>query len=173
MPASHDNQDSPGAFEVLQGEDLRRYRAWRKRQREVLKFPACPKCGSNNQVWINQISGTLKCHRAECYVDISAAESAVKLADLLDDSWPHSRAQVEQAAALMRVLTNELEALKRAISEAEPVARLLTWSGPSHYQIPHGGIAARTFAEYPEEAAAEKAAFWKNGAPLYTLKGIK
>lgn len=128
MPALHDNQAAqpgPEAFEVLQGEDLRRYRAWRKRQREVLKFPACPKCGNNSQVWINQISGTLKCHRAECYVDISAAESATKLADLLDDSWPHSRAQVEQAAALMRVMANELQqlaALKKAIENAEPVA---------------------------------------------------
>lgn len=80
-----------------------------------------------------------------------------------------TRVIADKAAAELR----RLAALEKAIMDAEPVARLLTWKGPSHYPIPHGGIAARTFAEYPEEAADEKNAFWKNGAPLYTLNGIK
>lgn len=29
-------------------------------------IPKCPKCGNNRQVWINQITGSLKCHRAFC-----------------------------------------------------------------------------------------------------------
>lgn len=51
---------------------------------------------------------------------------------------------------------------------SEPVARLLHWHGPSHYPVPHGGIAARTFAEFPKEEAEKPDAYWRNGAPLYT-----
>ena len=29
-------------------------------------LPICPKCGNNRQVWKNQISGKLTCHRAFC-----------------------------------------------------------------------------------------------------------
>lgn len=29
-------------------------------------MPNCPKCGNNRQVWKNQISGKLQCHRAYC-----------------------------------------------------------------------------------------------------------
>lgn len=46
-------------------------------------------------------------------------------------------------------------------------ARLLYWCGPSHYPVPHGGIAARTYAEFPKEAADNPDSYWKNGPPLY------
>lgn len=55
-----------------------------------------------------------------------------------------------------------------APAPGEPVARLLHWHGPSHYRVPHGGIAARTFAEFSREAADAPDSYWKNGAPLYT-----
>ena len=55
-----------------------------------------------------------------------------------------------------------------ASAGSEPVARLLHWHGPSHYPVPHGGIAARTFAEFPKEEAEKPDAYWRNGAPLYT-----
>lgn len=29
-------------------------------------MPACPKCGNNRQVWVNQITGLITCHRAHC-----------------------------------------------------------------------------------------------------------
>ena len=29
-------------------------------------MPPCPKCGNNRQVWRNQISGLITCHRAYC-----------------------------------------------------------------------------------------------------------
>ncbi len=35
-----------------------------------VKFPNCPKCGNNRQVWRNQITGRLTCHRAYCHTEI-------------------------------------------------------------------------------------------------------
>ncbi len=29
-------------------------------------FPPCPICGNNRQVWVNQLSGLITCHRAGC-----------------------------------------------------------------------------------------------------------
>lgn len=34
------------------------------------KAPCCPKCGDNAQVWKNQITGKLTCHRAGCHTEI-------------------------------------------------------------------------------------------------------
>lgn len=31
--------------------------------------PNCPKCG-NRQVWKNQLSGKLMCHRVGCYIEV-------------------------------------------------------------------------------------------------------
>jgi hypothetical protein len=33
-------------------------------------LPICPKCGNNRQVWKNQITGKLTCHRAYCDTEI-------------------------------------------------------------------------------------------------------
>lgn len=33
---------------------------------EATGMPACPRCGNARQVWRNQISGQIKCHRAHC-----------------------------------------------------------------------------------------------------------
>jgi hypothetical protein len=32
--------------------------------------PDCPRCGNNRQVWVNQITGQLICHRANCHTVI-------------------------------------------------------------------------------------------------------
>lgn len=54
-------------------------------------------------------------------------------------------------------------------STPKPVARLLYWNGPAHIPKPHGGIAARTYAEFPAAEADKPDSYWKNGEPLYTL----
>lgn len=38
--------------------------------------PACPKCGNNRQVWRNQISGLLTCHRAHCDTVLEVASGS-------------------------------------------------------------------------------------------------
>jgi hypothetical protein len=50
-------------------------------------------------------------------------------------------------------------------TEREPIARILHWRGPAHYPVPHGGICARTFEEFPKDA--RKDGYWKEGAPLF------
>jgi len=33
-------------------------------------IPNCPDCGNNRQVWVNQITGKMTCHRAGCHKEI-------------------------------------------------------------------------------------------------------
>lgn len=54
----------------------------------------------------------------------------------------------------------------KVLEGVEPVARLLTWNGPKHCPIPHGGIAARTFAEFDKDTPA-KDRYWFEGELLY------
>jgi len=35
-------------------------------------FPDCPRCKNNRQVWVNQLSGVLTCHRAGCQTEVAA-----------------------------------------------------------------------------------------------------
>jgi len=35
--------------------------------------PVCPKCGSDRQVWLNQIANKMTCHRAYCHTVIEEA----------------------------------------------------------------------------------------------------
>lgn len=51
---------------------------------------------------------------------------------------------------------------------SKPIARLLRWAGPAHYTVPHGGIMARTYAEFPSEASSSPDSYWRDDAPLYT-----
>jgi len=32
--------------------------------------PPCPRCGNNRQVWVNQITGKITCHRVNCHTEI-------------------------------------------------------------------------------------------------------
>ena len=78
-----------------------------------------------------------------------------------------------RAAATEALAAHEAEQMsqvKPAPAQAVPaaVARLLHWCGSNHLTVPHGGIAARTFAEFPEHAADAPDSCWKNGALLYT-----
>ncbi len=50
---------------------------------------------------------------------------------------------------------------------AAPVARLLYWAAPAHIPVPHGGVCARTYAEF-RKGAGENGGYWKEGEPLYT-----
>ena len=66
-------------------------------------------------------------------------------------------------------MADRIEANVRALAQGEPgeaVARILHWNGPKHMDVPHGGICARTFAEFPK-GAGENGGYWKEGAPLY------
>lgn len=38
----------------------------------LVAWPDCPKCGNNRQVWANQDTGRLVCHRAGCHTDLEA-----------------------------------------------------------------------------------------------------
>lgn len=42
---------------------------WQERKHPET-MPDCPKCGNNRQVWKNQITGKLTCHRAFCHTVI-------------------------------------------------------------------------------------------------------
>jgi hypothetical protein len=35
-----------------------------------MKYPKCPKCGDSRQVWLNQLTHKLTCHRAFCHTEI-------------------------------------------------------------------------------------------------------
>ena len=35
------------------------------------ELPTCPGCGSNSQVWRNQITGALTCHRLGCHSSVN------------------------------------------------------------------------------------------------------
>jgi hypothetical protein len=37
---------------------------------ECYNTPDCPKCGNNRQVWRNQITDKITCHRANCQTEI-------------------------------------------------------------------------------------------------------
>lgn len=52
-----------------------------------------------------------------------------------------------------------------AAEQTQPVARLLHWIGPK--PVPHGGIAARTYAEFAVDTPVTDR-YWAEGEPLYT-----
>ena len=43
---------------------------YRQKRKRPETMPDCPKCGNNRQVWKNQITGKLTCHRAFCHTVI-------------------------------------------------------------------------------------------------------
>lgn len=66
------------------------------------------------------------------------------------------------------------EAIRQAcVLEGEPLARILRWAGPSNYPVPHGGICARTYEEFPYDAGQER--YWKETDTLLyaVLKGSR
>jgi hypothetical protein len=36
--------------------------------------PICPRCNNNRQVWVNQITKVMTCHRVGCELEITNAE---------------------------------------------------------------------------------------------------
>ncbi|MCK9435211.1 MAG: hypothetical protein M0R32_10450 [Candidatus Cloacimonetes bacterium] len=44
---------------------------WPEDNSHLEQLPICQKCGSNSQVWINQDSGELTCHRLGCHKKIT------------------------------------------------------------------------------------------------------
>jgi hypothetical protein len=65
----------------------------------------------------------------------------------------------------MKDMAHRIDALEAEKPMQEPVARLLHWVGPK--PIPHGGIAARTFLEFPADTPTDDR-YWMEGEPLYT-----
>ena len=39
--------------------------------------PVCPRCKSSSQVWVNQLTGKMTCHRAGCQVQIDKAKNGI------------------------------------------------------------------------------------------------
>lgn len=39
-----------------------------RKSRTAVSAPVCPRCGSNRQVWKNQLNGKMMCHRVGCYI---------------------------------------------------------------------------------------------------------
>ena len=39
-----------------------------RKSRTAVSAPICPRCGSNRQVWKNQLNGKMMCHRVGCYI---------------------------------------------------------------------------------------------------------
>ena len=88
-----------------------------------------------------------------------------------DDLYQYDpRDELEEAKRRVIAVRSALEsAIREAIAApgvAQPVARILHWNGPKHMGVPHGGICARTFGEFPK-GAGENGGYWKEGAPLY------
>jgi hypothetical protein len=82
----------------------------------------------------------------------------------LIDTTFETVSEVRRHHERMRAIATRLTATQ---APAEPpIARLLHWSAPTHIPVPHGGICARTYAEFPK-GAGEGAGYWKEGAPLY------
>ena len=38
--------------------------------RNLADWPICTKCGNNRQVWVNQLTDRITCHRASCYIEL-------------------------------------------------------------------------------------------------------
>jgi hypothetical protein len=43
------------------------------REHLAARMPVCPRCENNRQVWKNQITGNLTCHRVGCHLEIPAS----------------------------------------------------------------------------------------------------
>ena len=41
------------------------------------KVPSCPRCGNNRQVWVNQITGKMTCHRAGCHTELEPPTAVI------------------------------------------------------------------------------------------------
>lgn len=71
-----------------------------------MSTPACPKCGNNRQVWVNQITKVLTCHRAYCHTEIEVCPNCRLSADLSqlqqciihEDEWHCPRCECPKCA---------------------------------------------------------------------------
>lgn len=64
--------------------------------------------------------------------------------------------------------TQALIVLRRAQPDpVKPIARIMNWIDQPDMPMPHDGICARTYSEYPESKPDEKR-YWAEGAPLFT-----
>jgi hypothetical protein len=44
-------------------------------------YPDCPRCGNNRQVWVNQLTGVMTCHRAGCHTEIHPPNASDRAAE--------------------------------------------------------------------------------------------
>lgn len=78
--------------------------------------PPCPKCGNNRQVWINQISGKLTCHRAYCHTVIESA-------DLEDQNQQIYKPDADPRDQVILELLSEVRMAKEALTKASRFIR--------------------------------------------------
>jgi hypothetical protein len=74
-------------------------------------------------------------------------------------------------ATLREPVAAPLPAAPAPTEQAElPIARLMRWAAPKHMPVPHGGVCARTFVEFPKGAGDD--GYWKEGEPLFTRAAL-
>ena len=92
------------------------------------------------------------------------------------DDLRHDTGSIAYAGQRDAILAGKAAEVRAAIiadlcGDVEPVARLLTWNGPAHTPVPHGGIAARTFTEFDKDTPA-KDRYWFEGELLYPASTV-
>ena len=117
-------------------------------------FPSCPSCGNNRQVWVNQITNRLTCHRAFCHKEIDMVWR--KLDPAADwDAWcddhpePPERCEVDEKYWQLECT----ECGSIPWDEAEIIAEFE--SLPTIYKCNECGVAAYDEGHYNLDALLE------------------
>jgi len=63
-----------GRLEKMIYTDRGRLDRARQRMEKVQQDVRCPRCGSASQVWTNQITGVLMCHRLGCHISVPSGK---------------------------------------------------------------------------------------------------
>lgn len=85
-------------------------------------MPACPNCGSNSQVWYNQITGLIKCHRLSCEDKPSFTPVSKPHIRLNNGRWKVSSLVLDDAAAKAILFANKLNTQRIAQKTKEHYA---------------------------------------------------
>jgi hypothetical protein len=85
---------------------------------------------------------------------------------------PLPAAPAPTVEAALQALVDQAQELNMGYGAptVEPVARLMLWEAPKHFPVPHGGVCARTFVEFPKGAG--DVGYWKEGEPLFTRAAL-
>ena len=78
-------------------------------------MPNCPRCGTNRQVWKNQLTGKLTCHRWGCHIEIEPLSVREQLRELGGQEMVRKPLKLLKAAlaAGQKALSDHRNKLKR------------------------------------------------------------